>query len=76
MDIKNYSSVLWDIPRDTVDLDEKFVIKRTLSFGGIFLIKDLIDSLGISSVRSVFNAMKPTEMSQRKYNFFKHWFLI
>jgi hypothetical protein len=32
MDIKKYSSVLWDIPKNTVDLDEKFVIKRTLSF--------------------------------------------
>jgi len=76
MDIKKYSSVLWDIPKNTVELNEKFVIKRVLSFGGIFLIKDLINSLGLASVRSVFNSMKPTEMSKRKYNFFKDWLLI
>jgi hypothetical protein len=76
MDIAKYSAVLWDIPKNTVDLDEKIIIKRALSFGGIFLIKDLINSLGLAPVRSVFDSMKPTEISPRKYNFFKHFFLI
>lgn len=76
MNIAKYASVLWDIPKDTVDLDEKFVVKRTLTFGGIFLIKDLIDSLGLARVQSVFNSMKPTEMPQRKYKFFKQFFLV
>ncbi|MBI5046066.1 MAG: hypothetical protein HZB09_01425 [Candidatus Yonathbacteria bacterium] len=76
MDIKKYASVLWDVPKNTAYLDEKFVIKRALSFGGIFLIKDLINSLGIVTVRSVFNTMKPTEMPQRRYNFFKQISLI
>ena len=76
MDITKYSSVLWDVPKNTVALDEKFVVKRTLSFGGIFLIKDLIDSLGLATVRSIFKTMKPTEMSQKKYNFFKQFLLV
>jgi len=76
MDIAKYSSVLWDIPKNTVNLDQNFIIKRTLTFGGIFLIKDLIDSLGISTVRTTFGSMKPTEMSSRKYNFFKNFLLV
>lgn len=76
MDIKKFSSVLWDIPKATTDLDEKFVIKRTLAYGGIFLIKELIQSLGIAKVRMVFNTMKPSEMSSRKHYFFKHFLLV
>lgn len=76
MDTAKYSSVLWDIPKDTTDLDEKFIIKRTLSFGGIFLIRDLIKSEGMATVRSVFETMKPTEMSARKHHFFKEYLLV
>jgi len=76
MDTTKYASVLWDIPKETPDLDEKFIIKRTLSFGGIFLIRDLIKSRGIATVRSVFDTMKPTEMSAKKYHFFKKYLLV
>jgi hypothetical protein len=76
MDTKKYSLVLWDVPEGTTDLDESFVVKRVLSFGGIFLIKDLIKSLGIERVKAIFDSMKPTEISPKKYNFFKNFLLV
>lgn len=72
MELAKYESVLWDIPKDTVHLDEQFVIKRVLTFGGVFLIRDLIHSLGLGPVQAAFKAMKPTEMPLRKYHFFKN----
>jgi hypothetical protein len=74
MDIAKYSAVLWDIPQDATEVDERLIIKRTLSFGGFFLLKDLIKSVGIDPVKVVFKNMKATEMPSRRYHFLKDFF--
>lgn len=70
------SSVLWDIKReDTPDLPRDFVVKRVLSYGTIRLILETINNYGIAYVREVFESLKPTAMSAKKYSYLKNYLL-
>jgi len=69
-------AVLWDISKERVDsLPVDFVIRRVLSYGGLFLIIKTMHAYGIDTVKRVFEAMKPTSISERKYFYLKNFLL-
>lgn len=69
--------VLWDIEGDKIDtLSREFVIRRVLSYGTIGLVILAIKEYGLSFVKDVFYKMKPTAITEKKYNYFKNYLLI
>lgn len=74
MNKQNIQSVLWDISPDNVDkLPVQFVIRRALSYGGIFLIGNVMHTYGAKRVKKEFEQMLPTSMSERKYFYLKNF---
>lgn len=74
---QNLKTVLWDIDKKRVStLPAKFIIERVLSYGGIFLIMKLMHEYGKDTVRQVFETMKPTSISARKYSYLKDYLLL
>lgn len=68
--------VLWDIDKESVDtLPMDFIIQRVLSYGGIFLIIKSMREYGKNTVKHVFETMKPTSISARKYFYLKNFLL-
>ena len=77
MNTTSVRTVLWDISPDKIDtLPASFVIQRALSYGSIFLIVEMIKKNGIDVVRTVFDSMKPTAMSRRRYNYISSYLLL
>lgn len=69
-------TVLWDIDKESVGtLPQDFIIQRVLSYGGIFLIIKSMREYGTSTVKQVFETMKPTSISVRKYFYLKNFLL-
>lgn len=71
------NNVLWDIKeedRDSLPLD--FLIKRILVYGGVFLIRDILQTYEISKIKGVFNSLKVSEVGEKRYNFFKNYLFI
>jgi hypothetical protein len=65
-------TVLWDIQAEKVAmLPDVFVMRRVLSYGGIFLISWLIRKYDRATVKHVFEGMKTTAISKRKYHYLK-----
>ena len=76
MNTPSVRTVLWDIKPDKAEqLPESFVIQRVLSYGSILLVVETMKKYGIDAVKRVFNAMKPTAISARKYNYIKKYLL-
>ena len=76
MKILDIQTVLWDIPADQINtLPQEFIIQRSLTYGGVRLITQLIEQYGLLAVRAVLQAMKPTAMPQRKYYYLEHYLL-
>ena len=76
MNKQDLQIVLWDINKEHVDsLPVDFVIRRVLSYGGLFLIVKTMHAYGIDTVKRVFEAMKPTSISERKYFYLKNFLL-
>lgn len=74
---QDLKTVLWDIDKERIStLPAKFVIERVLSYGGIFLIIKSINEYGKDGVKQVFEAMKPTSISARKYFYLKNFLLL
>lgn len=74
MNKKDIKAVLWDFSEDAIgSLSADFVIRRVLSYGGIFLIIQAMREYGDDAVRRVFTAMKPTSIPQKKYNYLKNF---
>ena len=71
------STVLWDIDKNKIDsLSKEFVVQRVLSYGSVLLVIDAIKEYGSDFVRDIFLKMKPTAISERKYNYFKNYLFI
>ncbi len=69
--------VLWDIDKESIDtLPTSFIIERVLSYGGIFLIIKSIREYGKDTVKNIFEKMKPTSISARKYLYLKNFLLL
>jgi len=69
-------TVLWDVaPRDIDSLPADFIIRRALSYGGLFLIGKMMHTYGRERVKKEFEAMKPTSISKRKYFYLKNFLL-
>jgi len=76
MDNQELKTVLWDIDKEKIDtLPVDFVIQRVLSYGGIFLIIKSMREYGENTVKQVFETMKPTSISARKYFYLKNFLL-
>lgn len=76
MNKQDLQTVLWDINKECVDnLPVDFVIRRVLSYGGLFLIVKTMHAYGTDTVKRVFDAMKPTSISARKYFYLKNFLL-
>lgn len=72
-----FDTVLWDIKEeDRGSLPKEFIIKRSLVYGGIFLIRDIYNRYGEGEVKKVFNTLKPSEVGAKRYNFFKNYLFI
>lgn len=70
-------TVLWDIDATKVDsLSKEFVTKRVLSYGTIGLIVMITKEHGFIFVKSIFLSMKPTSISERKYEYLKNYFFV
>lgn len=66
-------SVLWDIPEDQVGaLDVDFLIMRALSYGTVPLMLKVKRRYGVGALRRVFESLKPTSMSARRYAYTKN----
>lgn len=73
---EDLKTVLWDINPESVDsLPAEFVIRRTLSYGGLFLIGKMMHTYSREKVKKEFETMKPTSMSERKYFYLKNFLL-
>jgi len=71
------STVLWDIDKKEIDsLSKEFVIQRVLSYGSILLVVDAIKEYESDFVRDIFLKMKPTSISERKYNYLKNYLFV
>ncbi len=76
MDKHDLRTVLWDIDKESINtLPPDFVIARVLSYGGIFLIIKSMREYGKNTVKQVFETMKPTSISARKYFYLKNFLL-
>lgn len=76
MSNQDLKTVLWDIDQDSISaLPTKFIIERVLSYGGIFLIIKSMREYGKNTVKQVFETMKPTSISARKYFYLKNFLL-
>lgn len=73
---QDLKTVLWDIENESIDaLPADFIIQRVLSYGGIFLIIKMMREYGKNTVKQVFETMKPTSISARKYFYLKNFLL-
>ncbi len=73
MNTSELQTVLWDIERNKVDsLPLDFVIQRVLSYGTLQLIIASIEEHGAESVKKIFFEMKPTSISEKKYQYLKN----
>ena len=74
MNKRDIKAVLWDFSEDAIgSLSADFVIRRVLSYGGIFLIINAIREYGDDAVWQVFAAMKPTSIPKKKYHYLKNF---
>lgn len=77
MSNQDLKTVLWDIDQERIStLPRSFIIERVLSYGGIFLIIKSMREYGKSTVKEVFETMKPTSISERKYFYLKNFLLV
>ena len=73
---QDVQTVLWDVsPEKVASLPADFVIRRVISYGGLFLIGGVIRTYGRDRVKKEFEAMKPTSISKRKYFYLKNFLL-
>lgn len=71
---KELNAVLWDIKEENINsLSKEFVIKRSLVYGGIFLIRDIFNKYGKDEVKKVFDSLKESEVGVKRFNFFKNY---
>lgn len=76
MTTQELKKVLWDIDAERIGmLPADFIIGRVLSYGGIFLIIKSMREYGKNTVKEVFEKMKPTSISPRKYFYLKNFLL-
>ena len=76
MNKQDLQKVLWDIKKESIDtLPTDFIIQRILSYGGILLTVKAMREYGNATVKQVFETMKPTSISSRKYHYFKNFLL-
>ena len=76
MNKQELRNVLWDIDGEKIKtLPVDFVVQRVLSYGGIFLIIKSMREYGKNTVKRVFESMKPTSISSRKYFYLKNFLL-
>lgn len=76
MNKQELQKVLWDINEESIDsLPTDFVIQRILSYGGLALLVKAMREYGVTKVKQVFEAMKPTSIPERKYRYFKNFLL-
>lgn len=69
--------ILWDVaPKEINTLSIDFVIERALSYGGVIFIAKLINKHGKDKVRQIFERMKPTSISTKKYLYLKNFLLV
>ncbi|MBI5913479.1 hypothetical protein HY839_03520 [Candidatus Azambacteria bacterium] len=74
MNKKDIKAVLWDFSDDAIgSLPGDFIIRRVLSYGGIFLIVKAMREYGDDAVRRVFATMKPMSISKKKYHYLKNF---
>ena len=74
MNKRDIKVVLWDFSEDAISsLSPDLIIRRVLSYGGIFLIIEAMWEYGDDAVRQVFAAMKPTSISKKKYHYLKNF---
>lgn len=74
MNKQDFQIVLWDIDKERIEsLPLDFVIRRVLSYGGLFLVVKAIHAYGLDAVKQVFESMKPTSISEKKYRYFKNF---
>jgi hypothetical protein len=77
MDRDKIDTVLWDIKEnDRGSLPDDFLIKRTLVYGGAFLIRDILKNYGVDKTKEVFDSLKVSEVGERRYYFFKNYLFI
>mgnify|MGYP001560680494 CR=1 FL=1 len=77
MSNQDLKTVLWDIDQENIStLPTSFIIERVLSYGGILLIIKSMREYGKSTVKQVFETMKPTSISARKYFYLKNFLLL
>lgn len=77
MSNQDLKTVLWDIDQERWStLHANFIIERVLSYGGIFLIIKLMREYGKNTVKQVFETMKPTSITARKYSYLKNFLLL
>lgn len=71
------SAVLWDIKEENrKSLPDDFLIKRTLVYGGAFLVRDILHKYGLNRAKTVFRSLKISEVGERRYNFLKNYIFI
>lgn len=77
MSNQDLKTVLWDIDQERIStLPTNFIIERVLSYGGVLLIIKSMREYGKNTVKQVFETMKPTSISARKYFYLKNFLLL
>ena len=77
MDYQIFEPVLWDIPKEKQDkLEPALYIKRSLVYGSLSLIAQVLKLYGLNNVLEVFDNLKETEIGARKHYYLKNYFLI
>jgi hypothetical protein len=70
------ATVLWDIKKENIPtLSRDFVMQRTLTYGTIELIIESIREYGVEYICTIFNSLKPTALSKKKYLYLKEYLL-
>lgn len=75
--MKKFKEVLWDINNKDIDsLDNSFLIKRVLVYGGVSLLREVFNIYGFDKTKEVFLSLRETEVGKRRYHFFKNYLFI
>ncbi len=77
MNEQDLKKVLWDINEGSISaLPTDFIIQRILSYGGLSLMMKAMREYGSATVKQVFETMKPTSITARKYYYLKNFLLV
>ncbi len=69
---ENLKQIFWDVDDSKLNtLSDENIIKRSISFGTLNILKDMFADYTRSDIRNIFLNMNPKTTTERRYNYFR-----